>query len=101
MKKITLALLLMLCVSSVVVAQVGRYQLASGKVFQIFQDLQKDKIERSYPDGLFRINTETGLVEEYTVDIINDKDGNVTIKTGWKALENTKGVISKNGEMLK
>jgi len=101
MRKFILVLLLTFCVSFVVFAQVGKYQLASGKYLQSVMDMQKENIENSYTDGLFRINTETGLVEEYAVHTTIDEAGNFIIKTGWEVLTNTKGKISKKGELLK
>lgn len=101
MKKVILVLLLVICMSYIVFAEVGKYQLISGKFFQNIVDLQKGKSEKHFHEGLFKINTETGLVEEYSVEYIIDKEGNIIIEADWKSLTTGKGKVDKEGEFLK
>lgn len=101
MRKIIVAILLMVCVSSVVVAEVGRYQLVSGKYYQSTTGKDVKGVEKKFNEGLFKIDTETGDVWEYRKLYVVDDKQNITVMSGWYILKSGTEKYDKDGKPIK
>lgn len=70
-------------------AMIGKYQLVSGKYSVV--NIRPDRADKTLNEGLYKIDTETGKVWEYIIQVEQDKDGKVVkSNVGWSPLVDKK-----------